>query len=84
LVSTFAYWGVLGLVILVGSGMHRTASRQIRRQQDRESGARNAAVAAAAIDRAGAGAQGLQQLPTIGMVMETLREVAEKGPVRFL
>ena len=80
LVATFAYWGVLGLVIILGSGMHRAASRQIRRQQDRESGARHAAVVAAAEDGAVADAQGLQQLPTIGVVMETLREVAEKGP----
>ena len=64
--------------------MLRAATRQMRRQQDRESGARHAAVEAAAVDRAFADAQGLQQLPTIGMVMETLREVAEKGPVRSL
>ena len=84
MVFTFAYWGVLGLVLLVGSAMHRAATREIRRQQDRESRARHAAIVAAAEDRAVADARGLQQLPTIGMVMETLREVAEKGPVRSL
>ena len=81
MVATFAYWFVLGLVILVGSAMHRGATREIRRQQDRE---RHAAIVAAVEDYAVEDARGLQQLPTIGMVMETLREVAEKGPVRSL
>ena len=62
--------------------MHRAATREIRRQQDREK--RHAAIVAAVEDHAVEDARGLQQLPTIGMVMETLREVAEKGPVRSL
>lgn len=63
--------------------MHRAVTREVRRQRDREIDARRAAVVAAAVGRAVADARGLQQLPGIGMVMETIRDVAEEGPSVF-
>ena len=56
--------GVLSLVGLAGALVQRATSRDVQ-PRDRKKDA---------IDRAVADARGLQQLPSIGMVVETIRD----------